>query len=78
MNLILTPKQAAPILQCDERTVRNRIRRGAIKNVIDNGCGIGNHGSRYLIDMTKEYGMERSDVAIESAAATRSSRSTAS
>ena len=61
MNLILTPKQAAPILQCDEKTVRNRINRGVIKNVITNG-GDGS-GVRYLIDMTKEYGIERSDYA---------------
>ena len=59
MNLLMTPKQAAAVLQCHERTVCNRIRSGAIKNVITNG-GRGN-GVRYLIDMTREYGLERSD-----------------
>ena len=61
MNMLLTPKKAADVLQCDEKTVRNRIRRGAIKNVITNGGE--RNGVRYLIDMTKEYGIERSDYA---------------
>lgn len=56
MNLLVTPKEAAAILKCDEATVRNRIRRGAIKNVITNG-GEG-RGRRYLIDLTKEYGLK--------------------
>ena len=56
MNLLATTKQAAAILQCDEQTVRNRIRRGAIKNVITNGSE--GKGIRYLVDMTKEYGIE--------------------
>ena len=51
MNVFMTPKQAAPVLKCHELTVRNRIRSGAIKNVITNGAS-GN-GVRYLIDMTK-------------------------
>ena len=55
MNLILPPKDVAKVLGCSERTVRNRIRRGAIKNVIGNG-GSGT-GARYLVDMTKEYGI---------------------
>lgn len=59
MNLILPPKDAAKVLRCDERTIRNRIRRGAIKNVISNG-GNGT-GVRYLIDLTKEYGIGGSD-----------------
>lgn len=61
MNLILTPREAAPILKCDEKTIRRRINRGAIKNVITNGAS--KNGVRYLIDMTKEYGIERSDYA---------------
>lgn len=55
VNLILPPKDAAKVLRCDERTVRNRIRRGAIKHVIVNG-GSGT-GVRYLVDLTKEYGI---------------------
>ena len=61
MNLILPPKDAAKVLRCDEKTVRRRIRNGAIKNVITNG-GTG-RGVRYLIDLTKEYGIEGSDYA---------------
>lgn len=55
MHLIVTTKQAAEILHCSEATIRNRIKRGAIKNVITNG-GKG-RGIRYLIDLTKEYGL---------------------
>ena len=56
MNLILPPKEAAKVLGCDEKTVRRRIRRGAIKSVITNGCD--GRSVRYLIDMTREYGLE--------------------
>ena len=57
MNLILTPKEAAKVLGCAERTIRNRIRKGAIKHVITNGSN--GAGIRYLVDLTKEYGIER-------------------
>lgn len=59
MNVFMTPKQAAAVLQCDEKTVRKRIKRGTIKNVITNGES--KSGVRYLIDMTREYGIERDD-----------------
>ena len=65
MNLLMKPKDAAVVLQCDEKTIRHRIRKGVIKNVITNGGE--KNGVRYLIDMTKEYGMERSDYAPTSA-----------
>lgn len=53
----MTPKQAALVLNCNEKTIRLRIRRGTIKNVITNGGH--KNGVRYLIDMTKEFGIER-------------------
>ncbi len=56
MNLLLTPQEAAAVLKCDEKTVRRRIREGRISNVITNGAG--GKGVRYLIDMTKEFGIE--------------------
>ena len=59
MNLLLPPKEAAPLIKCDEKTVRRRIKDGRIKNVVTNGCT--GHGVRYLIDMTKEYGIEGSE-----------------
>lgn len=55
MNVLMTPKEAAAVLKVDERTVRNRIRRGSIKNVVTNG--MDGHGVRYLIDMTREFGI---------------------
>lgn len=55
MNLLATPKEAAGILKCTEATIRRRIREGAIKNIITNGSD--GHGVRYLIDLTKEYGL---------------------
>lgn len=58
MNLLLPPRQAARVLGCHEKTLRRRILDGNVKNVITNGY-TGN-GVRYLIDMTKEYGIERS------------------
>ncbi len=56
MHVFMKPAQAAKVLGIHELTVRNRIRSGAIKNVVTNGCE-GN-GIRYLIDMTKEFGIE--------------------
>ena len=55
MNLFLTPQEAAAVLKCDERTIRRRIREGRIANVITNGAS--GRGVRYLIDMTKEFGI---------------------
>ena len=58
MNLILPPKGVAEILGVCETTVCNRIRRKEIVNVFQLGEG---HGVRYLVDMTKEYGISRED-----------------
>lgn len=56
MNWLLSPREAAVVLRCDEKTVRNRIRDGCITHVITNGHE--GPGVRYLIDMTREYGFE--------------------
>ena len=58
MNLILPPKGVAEIFDVHEKTVCNRIKRNEIKNVIRLGEG---HGVRYLVDLTKEYGISRED-----------------
>ena len=69
MNVFMSPKKAARVLGIDERTVRNRIRNGAIKHVFTNG-GDG-AGVRYIIDMTREFGItgegEANDAEKESA-----------
>ena len=56
MHVFMTVDEAAALLKCDRRTVTNRIRRGVITNVITNGCT--GTGVRYIIDMTKEFGIE--------------------
>ena len=59
MNLLLPPRRAAEVLGVGERTVRNRIRSGAITNVVGNGRS--DRGARHLIDMTREYGITKED-----------------
>ena len=60
MHLLMTPKETASVLKVTEATVRRRIRNGSIKNIIGNGAE--GHGTRYLIDMTKEFGMDEEKV----------------
>jgi len=50
----MTPKQLAKELDVTPRTIVAMIKRGDIKNYIDNGAK-GN-GKRYWIDVTREYG----------------------
>ncbi len=59
MNLFLPPKKAAYVLGMNERTLRERIRRGAIEHVVDNGCT--GSSVRHFIDMTREFGITRED-----------------
>lgn len=54
MNEFMTPKQLAKELDVTPRTIVAMIKRGDIKNYIDNGAK-GN-GRRYWIDVTREYG----------------------
>ncbi|MFT9496340.1 Mu transposase C-terminal domain-containing protein [Anaerosolibacter sp.] len=52
MEVYLSVKEAAALMGCSERTVRNKVEKGELEHEIESGLGVGRGGKQYRIKLS--------------------------